>query len=120
MPYALAVVVVLMAAASFVLSPLSAFSAQRQPQRFAVDEATIAQIHAAMKAGTVTCRDLVDTYLRRIEAFDKTGPALNAIVQINTAALTEAADLDRRFKSSGAVGPLHCIPAIVKDNFETI
>ena len=115
-----AATVVLIAAAPFVLPALSALSAQRHPQRFAVEEVTIAQIHAAMRAGTVTCRELVDIYRRRIVAFDKTGPALNAIVQLNTAAVTEAADLDRRFKSSGAAGPLHCIPAIVKDNFETI
>ena len=115
-----AATVVLIAAAPFVLPALSGLSAQRQQQRFAVEEVTIAQIHAAMRAGAVTCRELVDIYLRRIEAFDKTGPALNAIVQINTAAVIEAAGLDRRFKSSGAAGPLHCIPAIVKDNFETI
>ena len=45
-----------------------------------LEEATIAQIHAAMKAGRLTCRALVDTYLRRIDAYDKNGPALNAIV----------------------------------------
>ena len=56
----------------------------------------------------------------RIEAYDKNGPAINAIVVINPNALAEADDLDRRFKATGPVGPLHCIPAIVKDNFETI
>lgn len=56
---------------------------------------------------------------RRIEAYDKQGPALNALVQINPDALQEADDLDRRFKASGPVGALHCVPMIVKDNFET-
>jgi amidase len=91
-----------------------------QPASFVVEEATISQVHTAMKAGRLTCGALVTAYLKRIDAFDKQGPALNAIVAINPEAAREAAELDRRFKSSGPVGPLHCVPAIVKDNFETI
>jgi len=87
---------------------------------FAVEEARISDIHAAMKAGRLTCRALVQAYLRRIEAYDKNGPAINAIVVVNDKALAQADDLDRRFAQGGPVGPLHCIPAIVKDNFETI
>lgn len=87
---------------------------------FRVEEASIADIHAAMKAGRLTCRALVTAYQRRIEAYDKNGPALNAIVVMNPAALTDADELDRRFARSGLVGPLHCVPTIVKDNFETI
>jgi Asp-tRNA(Asn)/Glu-tRNA(Gln) amidotransferase A subunit family amidase len=87
---------------------------------FRVEETTIAQIHAAMKAGRLTCRALVDAYLHRIEAYDKNGPAINAIVIINSDATTQADDLDRRFAQGGPTGPLHCIPAIVKDNFETL
>jgi Asp-tRNA(Asn)/Glu-tRNA(Gln) amidotransferase A subunit family amidase len=94
--------------------------AQQQAVPFQLEEATIASIHAAMASGQLTCRTLVDQYLRRIEAYDKNGPAINAIVGINPGAVKEADDLDRRFKASGRVGPLHCIPAIVKDNFETI
>jgi Asp-tRNA(Asn)/Glu-tRNA(Gln) amidotransferase A subunit family amidase len=85
-----------------------------------VDEITIARIHSAMKAGGLTCRGLVDAYLRRIDAYDKQGPAINAIVVVNPAAREEATVLDRRFSTSGFAGPLHCVPAIVKDNFETI
>jgi len=91
-----------------------------QATPFTVEEATIAQIHAAMKNGALTCQALVSQYLRRIEAYDKNGPAINAIVVINPAALTEAAELDRRFSASGLTGPLHCIPMVVKDNFETV
>jgi Asp-tRNA(Asn)/Glu-tRNA(Gln) amidotransferase A subunit family amidase len=90
------------------------------PAPFRIEEATIAQIHAAMKAGQLTCRALVENYLRRIEAYDKNGPALNAIVVVNPDALKVADDLDRRYKQGGPTGPLHCVPAIVKDNFETI
>jgi Asp-tRNA(Asn)/Glu-tRNA(Gln) amidotransferase A subunit family amidase len=87
---------------------------------FDVVEATIAQVHAEMKAGRLTCHALVDQYLKRIAAYDKTGPALNAIVVTNPDALKQADDLDRRFARGGLTGPLHCAPTIVKDNFETI
>ncbi len=87
---------------------------------FRVEETTIAQIHAAMKAGQLTCRALVEQYLRRIDAYDKNGPAINAIVVLNPDALQQADDLDRRFAQGGLTGPLHCIPTIVKDNFETV
>ena len=90
------------------------------PRRFQVHETSIASIVSEMKAGRLTCHALVEQYLRRIDAYDKKGPALNALVQINPDALTEADDLDRRFKTSGPAGPLHCVPMIVKDNFETI
>ena len=85
----------------------------------ALEEATIAQIHAAMKAGRLACSSLVEWYLRRIDAYDQQGPALNAITVVSPAARAQAQELDRRLKSTGAVGALHCIPVIVKDNFET-
>jgi Asp-tRNA(Asn)/Glu-tRNA(Gln) amidotransferase A subunit family amidase len=91
-----------------------------QSTAFQVEEATIAQIQAAMKSGQLTCRGLVQQYLRRIEAYDKNGPAINAIVVVNPDALAQADALDARYKQSGPAGPLHCIPTIVKDNFETI
>src|SRR5262249_14355174 len=91
-----------------------------QPAPFRIEETTIAQIHDAMKADRLTCRALVDAYLKRIEAYDRNGPAINAIVQINPDALKQADELDRRYAQSGPAGPLHCVPAIVKDNFETI
>jgi amidase len=98
----------------------TAATAQAQVTAFRVEEATIGQVHAAMKAGRLTCRALVDAYFRRIDAYDKTGPALNAIVVMNPAARATADELDRRFAQGGFVGPLHCVPTIVKDNFETI
>jgi len=88
-------------------------------QTFEVEETTIAQVHDAMKAGRLTCRALVGEYLKRISAYDKNGPAINAIVLINPDAEKQADELDRRFAQSGLTGPLHCVPMIVKDNFET-
>src|SRR5438094_936406 len=91
-----------------------------QTPRFQIEETSIAQIEAAFRDGSLTCRSLVDQYLARIEAYDKKGPALNAIIMTNPDATKIADDLDRRFQSSGPVGPLHCIPIIVKDNYETM
>lgn len=94
-----------------------------QPQRqaaFQLEEATIAGVHAAMKAGRLTCAALVGHYLDRIEAHDKRGAALNAITVVNPDARKQADALDQRLKASGPIGPLHCVPFIVKDNFETV
>jgi Asp-tRNA(Asn)/Glu-tRNA(Gln) amidotransferase A subunit family amidase len=102
------------------LFALTVCPAAQAPIPFEVHEATIARIHDAMKAGRLTCRALVEQYLRRIDVFDKNGPAINAIVVTNPEALKQADVMDQRFKTGGLSGPLHCIPTIVKDNFETI
>ncbi|HEY1267480.1 MAG TPA: amidase family protein [Candidatus Binatia bacterium] len=78
-------------------------------------ETTIADVHAAYRAGQLTARQLVDMYLERIEAYDKKGPAVNAIVSVNPQAREEADRLDNAYKSSGFVGPLHGIPIVLKD-----
>jgi Asp-tRNA(Asn)/Glu-tRNA(Gln) amidotransferase A subunit family amidase len=96
-----------------------ALALQPQPDPFRIEETTIARIHAAMRAGQLGCRELVQQYLRRIEAYDKNGPELNSIVVLNPDALKEADEMDRQFKSGRLTGPLHCIPTVVKDNFET-
>jgi len=83
------------------------------------DEATIADIRAAFETRQLTCRQLVQMYIDRIEAYDKKGPALNAIIMINPNALAAADALDTKFAQSGMSGPLHCVPLIVKDNFNT-
>ena len=87
---------------------------------FRIDETTIADVHAGFRAGRLTCRALVEQYLARITAYDKSGPALNALIVVNPRALEVADSLDRRFRIEGLTGPLHCIPMIVKDNFETV
>ena len=87
---------------------------------FVVEETTIAQVHSAFLSGDLTCRGLVDAYLARIEKFDRTGPALNAIASINPQALEIADRLDEHFADTGLTGPLHCVPVIVKDNLETM
>lgn len=102
---------------SFLLLAVPVFAQTAAP--FQVEEATISQVHDAMKSGRLTCRALVDQYLKRIEAYDKNGPAINAIVLVNPDVEKQADELDRRYAQSGLTGPLHCVPMIVKDNFET-
>src|SRR5687768_1945738 len=102
-----------------VVSATTAVAQQARPAfRFA--EASIADVHSALRQRRVTCRGIVAGYLARIDAYDKRGPALNAIVLTNPEALAVADSLDRRFDAHRTfVGPLHCVPVIVKDNFVT-
>jgi Asp-tRNA(Asn)/Glu-tRNA(Gln) amidotransferase A subunit family amidase len=88
-------------------------------QPFRLVEATIDDAHAALTSGQLSCRALVEGYLRRIEAYGQSGPNLNAIETVNPRARQEADRLDAAFKASGPVGPLHCIPVLVKDSIET-
>jgi amidase len=86
---------------------------------FDVFEKTIPELSAAMAAGTVTSQALVAAYLARIEAYDHRGPAINAIITINPGALAQAAALDRERAARGPRGPLHGIPIVLKDNYDT-
>jgi amidase len=88
------------------------------PEAFRLVEATIDDIHAAYKAGTLTCRQLVQQYLDRIEANDQRGPALNAVISTNPKALEDADRLDAAFRKSGLTGPLHGIPVMLKDQMD--
>jgi amidase len=87
----------------------------REEAAFQVLETTINDIHAAYSAGTLTARQLVQTYLNRIATYDKSGPAINTIISLNAHALEEADRLDSAFEKSGPVGPLHGIPLLMKD-----
>jgi Asp-tRNA(Asn)/Glu-tRNA(Gln) amidotransferase A subunit family amidase len=67
----------------------------------------------------MTCRQLVELYIKRIEAYDKTGPGLTAVQTLNPNAIRIAEQMDETYQSSGLTGPLHCIPILVKDQVET-
>ena len=82
---------------------------------FNIVEATVASVHAAFAAGSLTARQLVQAYLDRIASLDQQGPGLNAIISFNKNALAEADALDRMYKTSGPAGPLHGIAVIIKD-----
>jgi len=87
--------------------------------KFKLEEATIASVHRAFKSGGLTAKRLVGMYLERIEAYDRKGPGLNAVITVNPGALKAAAALDAKFRKTGPAGPLHGIPVILKDNVNT-
>ena len=93
-------------------------SAKAQQKKFELMETSIDEIHAAYKSGTLTCTQLVQMYLDRIDAYDQKGPKINALITLNPNVLAEAAKLDAAFKKSGFVGPLHGIPVLVKDQVD--
>src|SRR5690606_11030411 len=92
----------------------------RAQQPFEVHEKSITELQAAMRAGEVTARQLVDAYIARIDAYDRRGPSLNSIIVVHPRAREIADSLDGIFVRTGEfVGPLHGIPIIVKDNYDT-
>jgi Asp-tRNA(Asn)/Glu-tRNA(Gln) amidotransferase A subunit family amidase len=87
--------------------------------RDVVFEASIAELQSGLSSGQYSSRDLVRAYLARIKAYDQQGPALNAILRLNPHAMSEAAALDAERTKKGARGPLHGIPVLLKDNYDT-
>ena len=113
-PFSRTTSVVFILLVSLSLLPLS----QAQAQGFDIMEATIDDIHSAFLAGELTCTELVRGYRERIESYDRQGPAIHAVQTLNPQALVDAERLDAAFASSGLVGPLHCVPVLVKDQVE--
>jgi Asp-tRNA(Asn)/Glu-tRNA(Gln) amidotransferase A subunit family amidase len=91
-----------------------------QSAPFRLEEATVRSIHAAFRSGDLSCTQLVQMYLNRIDAYDAKGAALASIINVNSRALQEAAALDQKYRQDpSATGSLHCIPVILKDNYNT-
>ena len=84
-----------------------------------LETATTADLNAAFASGTLTSEQLVEAYLKRIEAYDKQGPAINAVLTLNPRALSEARALDAERKAGHVRGPLHGVPIVLKDNYDT-
>ncbi len=82
-------------------------------------EKTIADMQSAMESGRLSARSLVEIYLRRIEAIDRSGPSLNSVIEVNPEARAIAEALDAERKAKGSRGPLHGIPVLLKDNIDT-
>ena len=94
-------------------------TASEETPGFELIEADIASIQAAYDTGKLDAETLTRVYLDRIEAYDKQGPAINSFITVNPNALAEAKALDRERKKSGPRGPLHGIPIVIKDNYDT-
>ncbi len=84
-----------------------------------LDTASIADIDAAYATGKLSAETLTKAYLARIAAYDKNGPAINAVITLNPKALAEAKALDAERKAGKVRGPLHGIPIVLKDNYNT-
>src|ERR1700730_15440841 len=76
---------------------------------FHLMETSIADIHKAMQARTLTCHSLVQQYLDRIHAYDQQGPAINSMLYINPASLKQADALDQEFQRTHKLKTLGCI-----------
>jgi Asp-tRNA(Asn)/Glu-tRNA(Gln) amidotransferase A subunit family amidase len=86
---------------------------------FAIEEATIDDIHAAYREGRATAVRVTQAHLDRIAAYDRRGPALGAVIATNPRALADAAALDTQLRTTGRMaGKLHGIPVLVKDNYD--
>jgi amidase len=86
---------------------------------FELDEVTVADLQAGLASGKFTARSLTEKYLARIEQIDRSGPALNSVIEVNPDALSIAESLDKERKNRNARGPLHGIPVLIKDNIDT-
>ena len=86
---------------------------------FELDEATVADLQAAMEAGEHTARSIAQLYLDRIAEIDGRGPELRSVIETNPEALDIADLLDEERQASGPRGPLHGIPVALKDNIDT-
>ncbi len=84
-----------------------------------LDAATIADINAAFAKGTLTSERLTQMFLSRIDAYDRKGPMLRAVITINPKALETARAMDAERKTKGPRSPLHGVPVIIKDNIDT-
>jgi len=90
-----------------------------EPQDFELAELTIPELQDGMGSGRFTARRLTELYLSRIEAVDRHGPRVNAVIEVNPDALAIAESLDTERRSGRVRGPLHGIPILVKDNIDT-
>ena len=82
-------------------------------------EASVEQLQRAMASGRVTAQSLTQASLARIRQFDRSGPAVHAVLETNTEALSIARALDAERKAGRVRGPLHGIPVLLKDNIDT-
>lgn len=104
---------------SLALLAMSPFAqSPRVGRSFRLEETTLAETQAALRAGSVTCHAVVQQYLDRIRAYDQS-THLNTVVVLNPAALADADRLDREFARTRHMAPLHCAVLAIKDNYDT-
>ena len=84
-----------------------------------VEEADLLTLRGLMETGKLTSVALTQSYLNRIALIDRSGPTLNAVIELNPDALSIAHNLDLERKAGKLRGPLHGIPILIKDNIDT-
>ncbi|MES2825313.1 MAG: amidase family protein [Pseudomonadota bacterium] len=84
-----------------------------------IETATIADLNKAFASGKLTSEKVVEAYLKRIATYDKQGPTINTVITLNPDAIKIAKAMDSERKSGKIRGPLHGIPVVLKDNFDT-
>ncbi|HXA17944.1 MAG TPA: amidase [Thermoanaerobaculia bacterium] len=84
-----------------------------------LEEITLSELQDGMASGRWTARSIAEGYLGRIDALDKRGPAINAIIELNPEALAIADAMDHERKAGHVRGPLHGTPVVIKDNIDT-
>jgi amidase len=99
--------------------PSTVTTAGEAVPRFELDEASLVTLQLGLKSGEYNSIKLVELYLSRIEAIDRHGPSLNAVIEINPDAAAIADQMDAERKAKRPRGPLHGIPVLIKDNIAT-
>jgi len=90
-----------------------------QQSAFELEETTIAALQEGMRSGRDTARSIAERYLARMDAIDRSGPAINAVIERNPDAIKIAEERDAERKAGRVRGPLHGIPVLIKDNIDT-
>jgi amidase len=103
----------------FVLAPFAANADADTHSRIRIEDATIAQLQAAMTSGRLTSEALTRAYIARILAFDQDGPGVNSVMELNPDALAMARRADEQRRRGRVLGPLHGIPILLKGNIDT-
>ena len=104
---------------SFAENGLKKIFSSQGSTSFELDEVTIDGLSSGFKSGKYTVRAVAEKYIKRINEIDKSGPAINSVIQLNPDALKIADALDKELKEKGPRGPMHGIPVLIKDNIDT-
>jgi len=99
--------------------PATPLKTVQRVSRIDPTEKSMDALRGAMESGATTSVELVDAYLARIAAYDHAGPAINAMLRLNPRARADAAALDAERKAGHVRGPMHGIPVVLKDNYDT-
>jgi amidase len=104
---------------SFAQKAINEMTSSFTSSPFDLDEITVDELNAGFKSGKYTVRSITEKYIQRIKEIDKSGPAINSIIQLNPDALKIADELDKELKEKGPRSPMHGIPVLIKDNIDT-